>query len=305
MKNKTNLLLLLLCISFAMQLNKTVYSQKEIAALLPIDGSINVNVGILKWLGAPGSKHDLYLGLSANPVLYKSDLDTTEEKPVILELNKKYFWKVVEKKVGKEIRTSKVFSFSTLPITLNPSVGYKPFVDLRDYKVYWTIKIGEKEWFAQNLDYELQDLSWYYNNSVSNKVYGKLYSGHLLTTNMEDICPEGWHIPTQQEWTDLINVCGGLKNAGPSLKETTDLYWRNSKNKRTNESGMTILPAGSRDSKPDFSNLGKYSFFWTSTPNPKIKNSFFTIDFGFMRDNGIFNPGDPNWNFSIRCVKDK
>jgi hypothetical protein len=51
--------------------------------------------------------------------------------------------------------------------------------------------------------------------------------------------------------------------------------------------------------------LGKYTFFWTSTPNPKIINSFTTINFGFMRDNLIIDVGDPDWSYSIRCVKDK
>lgn len=53
---------------------------------------------ILKWSTQEGMKYDLYFGLSANPSLYKSDLDTMEVKPVILELNKKYYWKIVEKK---------------------------------------------------------------------------------------------------------------------------------------------------------------------------------------------------------------
>lgn len=282
-----------------------IFAQKEIMPVMPLDGASNVNVGIIKWSAQKGMKYDLYFGLSANPSLFKSDLDTMEVKPVILELNKKYYWKIVEKKDGKEIRTSKIFTFSTLPISLNASLEYKPYVDSRDYKIYWTITVNEREWFVQNLDYDLQNNSWYYDNSETNKVYGKLYSGQSLTTNLNDICPKGWHIPTQQEWTDLLNSYGGLKVAGSALKETTDLYWRNSNIDRNNSSGITILPAGSRDSKPSFSNLGKYTSYWTSTPSPKIQNGFFTIDFGFMRDNIIISVGDPNWSYSIRCVKDK
>jgi len=67
---------------------------------------------------------------------------------------------------------------------------------------------------------------------------------------------------------------------------------------------MTILPAGSRDSKPSYSNLGKYTFFWTSTPNVKIPGSFTNINIGFMRDVVQIEPGDPNWSYSIRCIKD-
>ena len=292
-------------LTFVIFSNCKIYAQKEISAVLPADKANNVNVGILKWSAQEGMKYDLYFGTSTNPNLFKSDLDTMEVKPIILELNKKYYWKIVEKKNGKEIRTSKIFTFSTLPITLNASLKYNSYVDLRDYKIYWTITVNEKEWFVQNLDYDLQNNSWYYDNSETNKIYGKLYAGQSLTTNPYDICPEGWHIPTQQEWTDLINAFGGLKVAGSTLKETTDLYWRNSKVVRTNKSGMTILPSGSRDSKPSFANLGKYTSFWTSTPNPKIPNSYYAINFGFMRDNLIIDGGDPNWSYSIRCVKDK
>lgn len=280
------------------------HAQKEISAVFPPDGSSNVNAGVLKWTAQEGMKYDLYFGLTAHPPLYKSDVETMELKSVILELNKKYYWKVVEKKDGKTIRTSKVFSFSTLPIALNASLVYKSMHDSRDNKVYWTITHNGKEWFVQNLDYDLQGKSWYYDDSESNKGYGKYYSGQALTSNPNDICPEGWHIPSLQEWTDLINAFGGFKLAGSALKESTDAYWRAYKVGRTNASGMTVLPAGSRDSKPSFANLGKYANFWTSTPNPKVQNSFNTINFGFMRDNLISGTGDPAWSYSVRCVKD-
>lgn len=296
---------ILIFITFVVVFSNEIFAQKEIKAVFPIDGTTNVNVGILKWSAQEGVKYDLYFGTSSNPGLFKSDLDAMEVKPVILELNKKYYWKIVEKKTDKAIRSSKIFSFSTLPIVLNPKSEYKSFVDIRDYKVYWTISVNGNEWFVQNLDYDFPDNSWYYNNSETNKVYGKLYSGKLLTTDPENICPQGWHVPSQQEWTVVINNFGGLKVAGSKLKEATEMYWRNSNVSRDNSSGMSVLPSGSRDSKPSFANLGKYTFFWTSTPNSKVPNSFTTINFGFMRDNIITDIGDPNWSYSIRCIKNK
>mgnify|MGYP001018583224 FL=1 len=285
-------------------LQANIFAQKEITPIMPANGAKNVNVGILKWSAQEGYLYDLYLGTSPNPSLYKSDLKTTEEKPVVFELNKTYYWKIVEKKDNKEVRTSKVFAFSTMPIQLNPNLKYNYFVDTRDYKIYCTLNINGKEWFVQNLDYDLQRMSWYYDNSETNKIFGRLYLGQSLTTNSKDICPEGWHIPSQKEWTDLINSFGGQKVAGKSLKESSELYWRKSNYFRTNESGLTVLPAGSRDSKPEYSNMGKYTFFWTSTPDIKTQNSFYKIDIGFMRDNIIISTGEPNWSYSIRCVKD-
>lgn len=292
-------------IAFILMIETVIaHAQTKIIAEMPKNGATNVNIGILRWTGTTGMKYDLYFGTSNNPPLYKTDLNNSEEKPVILELNKTYYWKVIEKKEGKTIRTSDIFSFSTLPITLNPALKYNSFVDTRDYKIYWTVIINGQEWMAHNLDYEITNQSWYYDNLENNKLYGKLYSGKLLQNSMNTICPEGWHIPSQQEWTNMLNTLGGIKTAGVALKETSTKYWRNSNYQRTNTSGFTILPAGSRDSKPSFSNLGKYTIFWTSTSNPQKSGTFYTIDFGFMRDNAIIGVGDVNWSYSIRCVKD-
>jgi len=301
MKNHLNYLLALAGV--ILFVNLETRAQKSITAILPADGAANVNVGILKWSGTDGDTVDLHFGLTANPPLYKENLVSTEEKPVILESNKKYYWKIVVKKTGKKPVESKVFTFTTLPIALNPAVKYNSLVDLRDYKVYWTLENG-LEWMAQNLDYELPGNSWYYDNSESNKVYGKLYLGKALSTDVNKICPEGWHIPTMDEWNNLLNANGGVKEAGASMKESTEKFWRTSNYARNNNSGMTILPAGSRDSKPSYANLGKYTFFWTSTPSPKIPESFYNLNLGFMRNTVINDPGDPAWSYSIRCVKE-
>ena len=146
---------ILIFITFVVVFSNEIFAQKEIKAVFPIDGTTNVNVGILKWSAQEGVKYDLYFGTSSNPGLFKSDLDAMEVKPVILELNKKYYWKIVEKKTDKAIRSSKIFSFSTLPIVLNPKSEYKSFVDIRDYKVYWTISVNgndmKKEYYTPKI----------------------------------------------------------------------------------------------------------------------------------------------------------
>ncbi len=282
----------------------SVLAKSSIRAIFPQDGMTGVNTGVLEWSGQEGSQFDLYFGTESDPKLYKSNLGKMKENPVIIELNKKYFWKIVEKQNDIIIGTSKIFSFTTLPIQLNPDLKYKSFVDSRDGKIYWTIKIGRKEWMVQNLDYNLSGMSWYYNDSEKNKVYGKLYSGQAIASNKEGICPLGWHIPSESEWRELLSEFGGEKTAGASVKESSDSFWSKSKNIRNNESGMTILPSGSRDRKPSYSNLGKYAFFWTSTSVPKKPENFYKVDFGFMRDQAIINAGTLDWSYSIRCVKD-
>jgi len=279
--------------------------QSVIQPVYPPDKAVHINTCAIQWAARPGLKYDLYLGTETSPELYRENLETMELKPVPFELNKTYYWKVTEKKDGKAVSTSKVFSFSTLPIQLKPGLEYKPFVDLRDDKIYWTISKNGNDWFAQNLDFDLKGNSWYYNNNEANKAYGRLYSGVSVGQNQKEICPAGWHVPSFAEWKELLDLSGGPKAAGKMLKEASGSFWQKSNYSANNEGGMTVLPAGSRDSKPSFANLGKYCFFWTSTPNPKIPGSHFTFDFGFMRDNVNNSPGDPNWSYSIRCVKDQ
>ncbi len=281
----------------------TSLAQQAPRAVLPADGAANVNVGVLQWTSQPGAACDVYLGTTENPPLFASDVTTNTVKPVHLKLHAKYYWKVVEKK-GKASVPSRVFTFTTLPIQLNPSITYTPMVDPRDDKVYWTLEIGGRTWMAQNLDHDIPGRSWYHDLSEKNRVHGLLYSGDDIVARQKEICPPGWHIPTQEEWMALIEALGGLKKAGQALKDASTMYWRSSNTPGTNASGMTMLPSGSRDSKPSFANLGKYGFAWTSTPSPKDPAFTMTIDLGFMRDAVVLSVGNPLWSYSIRCVKD-
>lgn len=282
----------------------TASAKTVIKAVFPADGMKDVNTGILEWSGENGSLYDLYFGTEPDPKLYKSDLKNPVEKSVVIGLNKKYYWKVVEKQKNIVVAASKVFSFTTLPIPLNPSLNYSHFIDSRDGRVYWTIKIGGKEWMVQNLDYEVEGKSWYYGDTLKNKVYGRLYSGEAVSSSADDICPEGWRIPSEDDWKELFNELGGEKNAGLSLKDSSGKFWSKSRNSGNNESGMTVLPSGSRDSKPSYSNLGKYTFFWTSTPVKKKPENYYKIDLGFMRDQVNISSGSAEWGYSIRCVRD-
>ena len=53
-----------------------------------------------------------------------------------------------------------------------------------------------------------------------------------------------------------------------------------------------------------YSNLKKYTFFWTSTPNEKVEGDYMKVDFGFMRENANVSTGAAKWSYSVRCVKD-
>jgi uncharacterized protein (TIGR02145 family) len=75
--------------------------------------------------------------------------------------------------------------------------------------------------------------------------YGRLYNWYAVT-DPHNICPTGWHIPTDEEWTILETFLGGSSIAGGKLKETNFAHWNNPNTGATNESGFTALPGGSR-----------------------------------------------------------
>ncbi|MCX6159147.1 MAG: fibrobacter succinogenes major paralogous domain-containing protein [Ignavibacteriae bacterium] len=150
-----------------------------------------------------------------------------------------------------------------------------------DGNVYKTVKIGNQEWMAENLNVEhyrngdsilqVQDAKewsilttgawcYYENNSENGKTNGKLYNLYAVNDS-RGLAPEGWHIPNKAEFAQLSNYLGGDEIAGGKLKSTT--LWYNPNTGATNESGFTIYPGGSRISNGDFNNIGKDVWFWS------------------------------------------
>jgi uncharacterized protein (TIGR02145 family) len=133
------------------------------------------------------------------------------------------------------------------------------FTDSRDGKLYETIQIENKTWMAENLAYKASDNCWTYNNNASNaRKYGYLYNWE--TAN--NVCPDGWRLPTKDEFGDLVLRYGGDKYdktriySGPAAHDAL---------KKGGKSGLNLLKAGRRDQGGDFREIGKGSFFWSST----------------------------------------
>ena len=138
------------------------------------------------------------------------------------------------------------------------------FTDTRDNKVYVTVKIGNQTWFAENLVYKTVNGCWVYDNDESNAIkYGRLYNWEVA----QNVCSSGWHLPSDNEWTTMIDNLGGKIVAGGKMKATTDWEYDADGN-ATNESGLNVLPAGyCLSSNISFYELGSYSGFWSSTLN--------------------------------------
>jgi uncharacterized protein (TIGR02145 family) len=200
---------------------------------------------------------------------------------------------------------------------------------------YPIVEIGSQIWMAQNLktkkfkdgtdiplvsdavawdDLQSPGYCWYNNDEASNKdTYGALYSGWAVWS--EKLCPAGWVVPSNEDWTILTTFLGGLSVAGGKLKETGFYHWSSPNTGATNETGFTALPGGVRDDKSAFSGLTDNCYFWIySEPfynpigRPDIWTFFryFTSNYGgvYQSINGPSGETDTlyvNNGLSVRC----
>jgi uncharacterized protein (TIGR02145 family) len=153
----------------------------------------------------------------------------------------------------------------------------------------------------------------YYENKTSNgSIYGKLYNWYAINDS-RGICPEGWHIPNNSEWTTLTNFLGGGEVAGGKMKMKGINYWHSPNSGATNSSGFSALPGGSRSSDLTFNNGRSEVFFW-STTEFNINNAWYiyisTDDPNTGMSHGtdyppVFNlASGKSSGLSVRCIKD-
>lgn len=136
--------------------------------------------------------------------------------------------------------------------------------DLRDKQVYKTVTIGEQTWMAQNMNYSMSSYSWCYNKSTSHcETYGSLYTWEAAKA----VCPDGWKLPSDDDWNKLFEEVGGISNAGTALKSVED--WEKmddgSTGGGTDEFGFAVLPGGTRDTKGKFNLRDSYGLIWSAT----------------------------------------
>jgi len=142
----------------------------------------------------------------------------------------------------------------------------------------------------------------YYNNDPANgAIYGKLYNWYAVN-DPRGLAPQGWHIPTDAEWTTLSTLLGGDAAAGGKMKTTGTTRWTTPNTSATNESGFAGLPGGARYYDGTFSTVGGYGYWWSATENNSTKASFRRLDY----DNGSLNSYNNRKiiGFSVRLVKD-
>jgi uncharacterized protein (TIGR02145 family) len=197
---------------------------------------------------------------------------------------------------------------------------YGTLTDTRDGQTYKTVTIGTQTWMAENLNYETANSDWY-------KKYGRLYTWAAaidsvklatdvdnpldcgydktcgLSGKVQGVCPEGWHLPSYDEWNTLFTAVGGQSTAGKVLKSQTG--WT-AYDGITNEDafGFSALPAGFKYSigVGDYDYEGFYAHFWSSTEY----GSDYAYGMVLYYNGGNVNQGDYDKyvGFSVRCLKD-
>jgi uncharacterized protein (TIGR02145 family) len=199
----------------------------------------------------------------------------------------------------------------------------KSIVSDVDGNAYKTVQIGTQVWMAENLKTPkyndgttipniTDNTQWennttgawaYYNNDAANNAkYGKLYNWYAVskTTNgNKNICPTGWHVPSDAEWTILTGYLGGETVAG-KMKEVGTTSWISPNTNATNSSLFTGLPGGYRGFSGYYSSVGHDGYWWSSTEN---KTSSAWIRFLDYYD-AYRNDGSKEDGFSVRCLRD-
>jgi len=209
-------------------------------------------------------------------------------------------------------------SFKTLALTVTDVDG----------NTYSTVTIGTQVWMAENLKVTKYNdgtaisnvtnnttwaylttgaYCWYNNDATTYKsTYGALYNWY--TANTGKLCPSGWHVPAEEEWTVLGTYLGGTYSAGSpntvggKLKETGTNHWFSPNTGATNESGFTALPGGYRSNSGAYGNLGLSGDWWSSSMN----------QYGAIIDHGMYyNQSNLTYGnygktegYSVRCLRD-
>jgi uncharacterized protein (TIGR02145 family) len=172
-------------------------------------------------------------------------------------------------------------------------VVYGPDVDYGG-ETYETVVIRTQTWFARNLNYDPgTGNSWCYDNEPSNcEIYGRLYDWETAT----EVCPDGWHLPSDEEWTTLKDYVGS-SNVGIRLKSISGWYNEGG----TDIYGFSALPGGYWDGS-GFNFAGNGGYWWSSSEY----NASYAYDRSMNYYDGSLNSFNnfKSFGFSVRCVQD-
>ncbi|MCX6334727.1 MAG: fibrobacter succinogenes major paralogous domain-containing protein [Bacteroidia bacterium] len=213
---------------------------------------------------------------------------------------------------------------------------FKTTVKDKDGNDYNIVTIGTQTWMKENLKTtRLNDgttipvvtgasewsglttpgYCWYDNNIDYKNPYGALYNWPAVNT--DQLCPEGWHVPSVEEWNVLVSFLG--ENAVGAMKEEGIVHWNSPNSDATNTSGFTGLPGGYRNCYGDYYGLSNNGFWW-SNYYTELVDAYWVAD-GFQISISQLSSAfalysysssatdnlslvDINDGYSVRCIRD-
>jgi uncharacterized protein (TIGR02145 family) len=219
------------------------------------------------------------------------------------------------------------------------NAGLNGIIEDIDGNVYKTIKIGTQVWMAENLNTTRYNdgtaiplvtdsaawsnlttpgYIWHGNDSTANAmIYGTLYNYYVVAdTNSLNVCPVGWHVPTDTTWSQLTNFLiakgygygGSGIDIGKSMAST--FRWESSATPGSvgndqgtnNSSGLAVLPAGSRFYNGGFDNIGYTGYWWSSTESSTNNAMCRYLNYYAVEISKTGNK--KKYGFSVRCLRD-
>ncbi len=273
--------------------------------------------------------YNIYFGDLPNPPLVYQAYGDTNFYPGVLTFSTEYFWKVVAYDIYGDSAVGPVWSFTTMDEPVF-NCG-DDLIDYRDNQTYATVDINGQCWMAENLNigtmipgsqnmgddgnidkYCYQDDVTHCDNYAGLYLWGEVMN-YTTVEGSQGICPDGWHIPTVEEFKLLegaVDTQYGYPDpewdnlgwrgfdAGLKLKSTSG--WYNNGN-GTNDSGFNAYPAGYRNNSGNFSGMTYTSNLWTSS-------EYFT---NYININSLSNSQDDSglfvytvdYGLSVRCIR--
>ena len=202
---------------------------------------------------------------------------------------------------------------------------------------YSVVKIGNQIWMKENLrvsrynngdsipnitdNTEWSNLligarSWVNNDTLHNIPYGNLYNWYAVVDN-RNVCPAGWHVPSDTEWTAMILVIDGIFStpenenqslvAGGRMKSTGTTFWYSPNKDATNMSGFSAFPAGYRTESGGFGDFRRVAIFWSATENgvnSAWNRLLYNDNSSIYRYNYYYFNKFKSNGASVRCIKD-
>lgn len=193
-----------------------------------------------------------------------------------------------------------------------------------DGNIYETVKIGDQTWMKENLKttklnngVSIENMTdnfgwsetmspaycWYECVPANKDIFGGIYNYTAVSTGR--LCPQGWHVPSIDDWNELVDYLGGIAAAGGKMKESGTEHWNSPNSDATNQSGFTGLPGGYRSFRDGaFFSVKDNASWWSTSINTSSTAWIVAITLYNTTAVQVVS-GDLRYGVSVRCLKNK